>query len=307
MEKFDRDEMREDFGKLGWALISSQLLLMFLTMGGGLVLSMLLELFSPLRGTWQLLQGYIVIISVIAGALPMFALGVGNDRLNGIVDRGEKVWPVQLIFYFLVVIGLQMLVTVVCAPVVGLLESIGFSFGAASDAATSFSDSVSMLFYSIAIAPIIEELIYRGALLRYLERYGRWFAICISALIFALMHGNAVQMPVALVIGLVFGYLALRHSIRLTILLHVMNNLFVELIGRLGAFSESLGAAVNGGLMFAGVATIILMLMSGGKPLLRDLRTNRTPHETYRNFFTTGSVAAIFLYMIVLTVSSVIG
>ena len=56
MEKFDRDEMREDFGKLGWALISSQLLLMFLTMGGGLVLSMLLELFSPLRGTWQLLQ-----------------------------------------------------------------------------------------------------------------------------------------------------------------------------------------------------------------------------------------------------------
>ena len=307
MEPFDKEEMRQDFSKLGWALIASQLLLLFLTMVGGYAGSALLRLFSPLRGTWPQLQGWIIIFSVLAGVLPMLALGAGNDRLNRIVDRGEKVWPVQLVFYFLLILGLQMLVTVICSPIVGILESIGFSFGAASDAATSFSDAPSMLFYSIAVAPICEEVVYRGALLRYLERYGRWFAIFMSALVFALMHGNAVQMPIALVIGLVFGYLALRHSIQLTILLHVFNNLFVELIGRLEALSEALGAMVNGALMLAGLLTLILMLLSGGKPLVRDLRANKTPREVYKSFFTSGPMAAIFLYMISMTVASVIG
>lgn len=307
MEPFDKEEMRQDFGRLGWALIASQLLLMFLTMAGGYAGSALLRLFSPLRGTWSLIQGYIVIFSVIAGVLPMLALGVGNDRLNHIVDRGEKIWPVQMVFYFLLILGLQMLVAMLCSPIVGILESIGFSFGAASDAATSFSDSASMLFYSIAVAPICEEVIYRGALLRYLERYGRWFAIFMSALVFALMHGNAVQMPIALVIGLVFGYLALRHSIRLTILLHVLNNMFVELIGRLAAVNEALGVMVNGALMLAGLLTLFLMVLSGGKPLVRDLRANKTRREVYKSFFTSGPMAAIFLYMIALTVASVVG
>lgn len=59
MEPFDKEEMRQDFGRLGWALIASQLLLMFLTMAGGYAGSALLRLFSPLRGTWSLIQGYI--------------------------------------------------------------------------------------------------------------------------------------------------------------------------------------------------------------------------------------------------------
>lgn len=306
MEQFDRKALRRDFSQLGWALIASQLLMLGLSLLGSLGGAMLLRMFSPLHGTWGLFKGYIVIFAVVGGAMPMLYLGHSNGRLDRMLDRGEKIWPVQLVFYFLIILGLQMMVTLLTSPLVALLESIGLSFAGANQAATSFSDSPSLLFYSIAVAPICEEVIYRGALLRYLERYGRWFAIFISALVFALMHGNAVQFPIAFVIGQVFGYLALKYSLRLTILLHVMNNLFVELIGRVAAVNESLGATVNAALMVAGLVSIVLMLLSGGKPLLRDLRNNKTPREVYVSFFTCWPVLAILAYMLALTVSSVI-
>lgn len=307
MVQFDREMLRKEFGKLGWALIASQLIMLGLSLFGSLVGGELLRLFSPLRGAWGQLQGYIVIIAVVAGMLPMLELSYTSGRLESVLDRGEKIWPVQLIFYFLMILGLQMTVTLLTSPLIDLLESIGLSFAEANHAATSFSSSGSLLFYAVAVAPICEELVYRGFLLRYLEPYGRWFAISISALIFALMHGNAVQFPIAFIIGLVFGYLALKHSLRLVILLHVMNNLFVELMGRLAVMNESLGAMLNAGLMIAGLVSLVLMLMSGGRPLLRDLRSNKTTPKVYASFFTCLPVAAIVLYMLSLTVSSVLG
>ena len=46
-------------------------------------------------------------------------------------------------------------------------------------------------------APLIEEMIFRGAVLRTLLRsmQNRWGAIAVSALLFALLHMNPAQMP----------------------------------------------------------------------------------------------------------------
>ena len=306
MPPFHDDPMREDFQKIGWALVLSQMTMTFLSLLLSLAASALLYLFSPLQSTWAWMEGWIMILSAAGGLLPMLTLCLRTGGLEGLLIRREKIWPVQVVFYFLMVLGLQMLTSIACSPIVALLESAGASFEQATTVATSYSLSWSILFYSVLAAPVIEELIYRGALLHALEPYGRWFAIGISALIFGLMHGNAVQFPVALVIGLVFGYLALKYSLKLTIVLHVLNNLSVELIGRLSAVSERLGAMLNGSLMLAGVAALFLLALSGGKPLLRDFRASKTPHTTYRQLFTTLPVAAIFLYMIAMTVSSVL-
>ena len=62
------------------------------------------------------------------------------------------------------------------------------------------------------LAPLSEEIVLRGAVLRSLlskplfanrsERFNIWTAISISALFFALIHFNPAQMPHAFVIGL---------------------------------------------------------------------------------------------------------
>lgn len=301
----NHDQMKQDFTEIGWALILSQLTMFFLSLLGSLLASFLLHWFSPLRDTWTQMEGWIISIAATGGAIPMLLLGYGNDRFAHMLDQRERVWPVQVIFYFLMVLGMQMLVSVASAPIVGLLESAGASFEEAAEVATSYAASPSMLFYTIALAPICEEIIYRGALLRSLEPYGKWFAVVISALVFGLMHGNAVQFPVAFAIGVVFAYLALKYSLKLTILLHVMNNLFVELSGRLSAWNESMGVMLNGGLLLAGMLSLILLALSGGKPVLRDLKNNRTPKATYGAFFSRLPVVCVFVFFIVLTLASI--
>lgn len=83
---------------------------------------------------------------------------------------------------------------------------------------------------SIAIAvPILEELLFRGAIEGHLLRKGwspKW-AIIISALIFGLIHGNPAQIPFAFLIGLLFGWLYYRTgSLIPGIAGHIINNSF---------------------------------------------------------------------------------
>lgn len=63
------------------------------------------------------------------------------------------------------------------------------------------------------LAPLSEELVFRGAILRSLLRSPKlspWGAVVLSALLFALMHFNPAQMPHAFLIGLLLGWMYWR-------------------------------------------------------------------------------------------------
>ena len=60
------------------------------------------------------------------------------------------------------------------------------------------------------LAPLSEELVLRGAVLRSLlgsSRLSPWAAIALSAVFFALVHFNPAQMPHAFIIGLLLGWM----------------------------------------------------------------------------------------------------
>ena len=81
--------------------------------------------------------------------------------------------------------------------------------------------------YTIIIAPLIEEFIYRGIILGVLSKYSKWGAVVISALAFGLMHGNIEQAVSAFAMGLIYGAIAVKNgSIIPTIIIHSLNNLF---------------------------------------------------------------------------------
>ena len=63
-----------------------------------------------------------------------------------------------------------------------------------------------------AIVPSVWLQEFRGAILRSLLRTmrNRWVAIAVSALLFALAHGNPAQMPHALLVGLLLGWMYCR-------------------------------------------------------------------------------------------------
>lgn len=85
------------------------------------------------------------------------------------------------------------------------------------------------------LAPIAEELIFRGAILRVLlntfEHKGRWIAIALTALIFAFIHGNIAQGVHAFIIGLALGWMYMRtKSVLPGIVLHWVNNTIAYLM-----------------------------------------------------------------------------
>lgn len=86
-------------------------------------------------------------------------------------------------------------------------------------------------FVAIALlAPVVEETAFRGIILKSLlstEKLSEkpWWAIVISAIIFAVVHMNPVQMPHAFLMGILFGWIYYRtRSIVPGILMHFINN-----------------------------------------------------------------------------------
>ncbi|MCQ2129376.1 MAG: CPBP family intramembrane metalloprotease [Bacteroidaceae bacterium] len=88
---------------------------------------------------------------------------------------------------------------------------------------------VGFLFVGI-LAPVVEELVFRGVILKHLlltRKFanGHWLAIAITAALFGLAHGNLAQMPHAFLLGLLLGWLYYRTgSILPSIALHLTNN-----------------------------------------------------------------------------------
>lgn len=70
------------------------------------------------------------------------------------------------------------------------------------------------LLATAVVAPVAEEVVFRGAILRRLLQCrslrGHWTAIAITALAFAVIHGNMAQGANALLIGLLLGWLYYR-------------------------------------------------------------------------------------------------
>lgn len=77
------------------------------------------------------------------------------------------------------------------------------------------------------LAPLSEELVFRGAILRELLKWKEnpWIGIIISAMLFSLVHMNPVQMPHAFLVGILLGWLYYRtDSIIPGVTWHWVNN-----------------------------------------------------------------------------------
>ncbi|MCB9201817.1 MAG: CPBP family intramembrane metalloprotease [Flavobacteriales bacterium] len=83
------------------------------------------------------------------------------------------------------------------------------------------------------IAPILEELLFRGIILQGLLNKGKspFLAIFISSLLFGLIHLNPWQLVGAFILGSAIGFVYYRtQSILTAILLHIINNSSVGIL-----------------------------------------------------------------------------
>lgn len=123
----------------------------------------------------------------------------------------------------------NMLFSLIVSYIVLMINNSGISVPG-SDLSIKSPSLAALIFqfaYTIIVAPIIEEFIYRGIILGVLSKYSKWGSIIISSLAFGLMHGNIEQAISAFAMGLIYGAVAVKNgSIIPTIIIHSLNNLF---------------------------------------------------------------------------------
>lgn len=162
-----------------------------------------------------------------------------------------------------------------------LLNCFGYSVMEEMNVASADSSTFSMFLYASFMGPVAEELVYRGFVLKNLRKYGTSFAIVISSLLFAFMHGNLVQGFFAFFVGLILGYLAVEYSLSWSILLHIVNNfLFGEALSFFlehSGLSSSVQEAVSTALMVFFFLAGMTVLYKNRKAIKAYQAENKAP------------------------------
>ena len=99
---------------------------------------------------------------------------------------------------------------------------------------------VTLLSVSV-FAPLFEEWLCRGLVLRgLLQKLNPFSAIAVSAAFFAVLHMNPWQAIPAFLLGLLFGYVYYKTgSLKLTMLMHCVNNTLAAVTTRIPSLSEA--------------------------------------------------------------------
>ena len=129
-----------------------------------------------------------------------------------------------------------------------------------AQASAALNDTGLLPFLSVALAaPVVEEVIFRGLIQSRLAlALPGWPAVVLSALLFALCHGQPVWMGYAFVLGMVLGIMAWRTgSILPSILTHIVFNAIGQVLS-LPQFEQANGLVILAVLAAAGAVACLL-------------------------------------------------
>lgn len=141
---------------------------------------------------------------------------------------GIKKFPIKLLVpALLLTAGAQYFITYITLPIQSLLIIM---FGAETATSQMIAPQTVIEFIGAFItlcivAPIVEEILCRGILIKLFERYGTFVALVSSSLAFAILHFEARSIIQLIFVGGLFGIFRLyTNSVLITIIMHSFNN-----------------------------------------------------------------------------------
>lgn len=224
-------------------------------------------------------SGTASIISVFVGLAFLLFYLRRFQSYQSIFDTKERMTGSAFVVSFTFFMSVQAIFSILSVVMEAGFNRLGFSILGDITSATSSSSTLSMLLYASFLGPISEEIVFRGLFLRGLQKYGNWYAIVISAIVFGAFHGNLIQSIFAFIVGLVFGYVTVKYSIKWAIILHIMNNfVFGDLFSYLTRNrSDATCTVINyivQAIFFVGMIVIVVMkreqIKRRGKEIIID-------------------------------------
>lgn len=166
-----------------------------------------------------------------------------------------------------------------------IIDKYGFSTDVIDDSnfAKTTAGFILMIIYTCIIAPITEELLFRGMLLKTFSRANQRFAIVASSIFFGLAHGNLTQFMLAFLLGMFLSHITLKHnSILPSIIVHIFVNTTATVISEL--YDESGSMVLNGVLNMIYLLMAVVGLIMFIEFALKNKLPATTPQQSRRGF-----------------------
>lgn len=249
-------------------------------------------------------SGTLMILAEGSAAAVACLLLTRSRSLHMFCEKREADFSRMCVFFFCL-LGMQVLVSLIIVVMEFALNAGGLSLTGALDAASTVELTPSMLAYSVLLAPVFEELIFRGAFLHYLAPCGKRFAIVFSALLFGLMHGNIVQLPVAFFLGILLGYIAIEYSLQAAMVLHSLCNVFVTAQSLLLQYDSAVTAGLLDLLVYVGLGVLSVVALKNRTAILQYAREQRGLQGTAKAVLTSASFWLLAVITLIFTFRSV--
>lgn len=227
--------------------------------------------FDQLGQRWGLDESEVSVFTLLAASAVVFTLAMKFTRTGWReLFHGGTAAPQSMLLVLVPVLALVPALSLALSSLMDQLVAIApLSRWEEELFATMASDSVASLLLACVLAPLLEEMLFRGLILRgFLARYGRWQAILASALLFGAAHVNIYQFMVAFLIGLPLGWLYERtRSLIPCIALHAAYNTSVtwlwtqDAVGTTGAWWDGSVLAWSLAIALGTTASLLLLHM----------------------------------------------
>lgn len=290
-EKLRKKQIRRDFSRQGWVLLIyygiMNLAVLLCTFIDAIVKCIEAFLEYGIDVDYAYLEeviarsamgnGWGYFLAIAAGFLILLLWKGKKYTFHTLYEKGKPMTFRDLITILCIFMSAQLAFQFFATFMELLLNIFGLSALSAIEAATLESvDTFSMFLYACLLAPVAEEILFRGVILRALLPYGKKLSIFVSALLFGLFHGNLVQSPFAFAVGLVLGFVAVEYSLPWAMALHMFNNLVVsDMLTRMTydlpeIASAGINVAVIYGFAIAGLVLALIRRNEIGAYLRRE-------------------------------------
>lgn len=300
--------LRRQFSPIGWSLAGYYVLINVLVMVGmiGEVARQMLaapdlnqyrdqmDLDAIAGNAW----GYVA--AVMVSLVILYAMkGPGFRR--EMLQKEKTMTPGVFFSVLCLCVGSQMVNSLWISGLELIFDQFDKSLMPLLESVSGDSNTFSMFLYASILAPIAEEILFRGYALRTLRPYGKRFAVLGSAFLFGIFHGNLLQTPYAVLMGLLLGYVALEYSLVWAILLHMFNNLVLaDLLTRITASWPEPAYGMLNLILFGGSALLSVILLVSSRRKIREYRTGEwMDRRCVKCFLTNAGILALAMLMCV--------
>ena len=168
------------------------------------------------------------------------------------------------------------------------------------------------LIYVCLVGPVLEEIIFRGFILKSMQRYGNLTAMIVSSILFSMFHLNLVQFVNPILMGIVLSFIAIKSkSIFPSIIAHIFNNTITFMAAGISLLKIPLLEYIFGVVYFlVGITAFVLFIIKYKKEFMKlikeDTRILKTYEKVKYSFSGAWAKAYIIFYIIFIVVTTAV-